>query len=110
MEIPVAREHENPCLDCGVCCSAFRVTFYWAEADDAPGGRVPVALTNQLGPATRCMKGTDTYAPRCVALTGVVGGRVGCAIYENRPSPCREVTVGDDFCNRARARFGLPPV
>lgn len=100
----------NPCQSCGACCSAFRVAFYWAEGDDAPGGTVPIALTNQLSPSTRCMKGTDTYAPRCIALAGTVGECTACTIYEKRPSPCREVAVGDEFCRKARLRFGLPPV
>ncbi|HBP8873638.1 TPA: YkgJ family cysteine cluster protein, partial [Escherichia coli] len=25
----------NPCMRCGACCAFFRVSFYWAEADDA---------------------------------------------------------------------------
>ncbi|NMF88320.1 hypothetical protein [Aromatoleum petrolei] len=28
----------NPCLDWGVRCVNFRVSFYWGEGDDAPGG------------------------------------------------------------------------
>lgn len=99
---------DNPCLTCGACCAAFRVAFYWAEADDAPGGIVPVDLTNSLPPSKRCMKGTDTYEPRCIALDGPVGDCVSCRIYEQRPSPCREVTAGSDQCNRARTRYGLP--
>ena len=59
---------DNPCLTCGACCATFRVAFYWAEADDAPGGTVPANLTHSLPPNRRCMKGTDTYEPRCVAL------------------------------------------
>ena len=36
----------NVCQPCGACCAHFRVSFYWAEADDAPGGFVPAALTD----------------------------------------------------------------
>ena len=39
----------NPCMTCGACCAYFRVSFYWAEADDA-GGPVPSALTEPLTP------------------------------------------------------------
>ncbi|EER5964904.1 YkgJ family cysteine cluster protein, partial [Escherichia coli] len=39
----------NPCMTCGACCAFFRVSFYWAEADDA-GGKVPVSLTEQISP------------------------------------------------------------
>lgn len=102
--------HDSPCLMCGACCSSFRVSFYWAEADDSPGGTVPTELTNSLPPSRRCMKGTDTYAPRCIALQGTVGEGVSCSIYAHRPSPCHEVQVGDDQCQRARAKHGLPPL
>ncbi|MGN2398423.1 YkgJ family cysteine cluster protein, partial [Klebsiella quasipneumoniae] len=46
----------NPCMTCGACCAYFRVSFYWAEADDA-GGLVPAALTEPLTPFLRCMSG-----------------------------------------------------
>lgn len=52
--------------------------------------------------------GTDTYAPRCIALQGTVGKGVSCSIYAHRPSPCHEVQVGDGQCQRARAAHGLP--
>lgn len=106
---------ENPCLSCGACCAAFRVSFYWTEADDAPGGRVPAALTERLNAHLRCMKGTNTNAPHCEMLLGGVPGGL-CRIYENRPSPCREVEPfgadgqPDAKCRRAREIHGLPPL
>ena len=95
------------CQRCGACCAHFRVSFYWGEADDAPGGRVPVALTRQVTPQLRCMAGTDAKPVRCIALQGEVGQAVGCSIYALRSSTCREVQPGDAQCLRARAAFGL---
>lgn len=100
----------SPCLSCGACCSSFRVTFYWAESSAHPDGHVPVALTNSVGPVTRCMQGTDVPAPRCVALAGTVGECVSCTIYAQRPSVCHEVQPGDTFCHKARLRHGLAPL
>lgn len=80
----------NPCMTCGACCAYFRVSFYWAEADDA-GGLVPSALTEPLTPFLRCMSGTNQRQNRCAALSGDIGDAVHCTIYENRPSPCREI-------------------
>ena len=97
----------DSCQSCGACCAAFRVSFYWAEADDAPGGHVPVTLTEELTPHLRCMRGTHSRAPRCVALDGEVGGAVACRIYPQRPSPCREVIPGDERCRRAQELRGL---
>ncbi|MEN9560715.1 MAG: hypothetical protein RLZZ502_1926 [Pseudomonadota bacterium] len=106
----------NPCLNCGACCSTFKVSFYWAEADDVEGGKVPAALTNQCHLMSRCMKGTDASAPRCIALTGIVGDEVACSVYELRPSPCRtfnfhgENGMPNPRCNEARAKHGLPSI
>ena len=84
---------DNLCLSCGACCAHFRVSFYWAEADDAPGGYVPTGLTEKVNAHLCCMSGTQGKPPRCVALSGEVGKQVACTIYERRPSPCREFNV-----------------
>ncbi len=84
---------ENPCVSCGACCAHFRVSFYWTESDDVPGGIVPSALTERVNLHMRCMSGTQGHPPRCVALSGEVGVKVACTIYENRPSPCREFDI-----------------
>ncbi|MEJ5225314.1 MAG: YkgJ family cysteine cluster protein [Anaerolineales bacterium] len=113
---------ENPCLTCGACCAFARVSFYWGEADDAPGGTVPAALTEDITPFYRAMRGTNQKQPRCIALHGVVGQAAHCTIYEKRPSPCRgfgiqfidgKVLATPDelaHCNHARAIHGLPPI
>ena len=103
----------NPCLSCGACCAQFRVSFYWGEADDAPGGHVPVALTEQIHAHLRCMRGTNDNPPRCACLSGEVGKHVACTIYDLRPSPCWEFNVYEDDgtqserCLRLRAQLGL---
>lgn len=108
-------ELSNPCVSCGACCAHFRVSFYWAEADDA-GGLVPTELTEPLSLLMRNMRGTNDRAPRCVALQGDIGGCVSCGIYEQRPTPCREFSMSGEegihnkACDRARARYGLPPL
>lgn len=89
----------NPCMTCGACCAYFRVSFYWAEGDDA-SGRVPASLTEPVTPFLRCMAGTNQKQPHCKALIGTPGENVSCAIYENRPSTCREFSIS----------YGLPPL
>ncbi len=101
---------ESPCTGCGACCAHFRVSFYWGEADDHPDGTVPAALTERISPFLVAMRGTLSEPPRCVALQGEVGGEVGCAIYAQRSSSCRELLPGEDKCVRARQRHGLPPL
>lgn len=98
---------ELDCQQCGACCAFFRVSFYWAEADDAPGGTVPAHLTTDISPHHRCMQGTQAKPARCVSLVGEVGRQVGCGIYTQRSSSCKEVMPGDEQCLKARRHHGL---
>jgi uncharacterized protein len=100
---------EHPCLTCGACCASFRVDFSACETQ-AGGGDVPDGLAVEVTGHTARMRGTDHAQPRCAALTGKVGARAACGIYEWRPSPCREFEAGSDACERARRRFQLPPL
>jgi uncharacterized protein len=103
-----ARDALSTCQTCGACCASFRVDFSVHELDES-GGQVPSGLSVEVRAQTCRMRGTDHSPPRCAALTGQVGGQVGCGIYEWRPSPCREFEEGSDACHRARSRHGLPP-
>lgn len=79
-------------------------------------GGVPDALALPLVGRLMRMRGSDDTQPRCVALTGELGVQVGCSIYSERPSPCRDFApyaalgIGDDACARARRRHGLRPL
>lgn len=107
------------CLNCGACCAAFRVDFDIAELS---GGRMPWGqgvrreMTVPVAGSLVRMRGTDGLPPRCVALAGTIGEAVSCAIYAERPGPCREFSplaefgIGDDACRRARRMHGLPPL
>ncbi|ADU99143.1 YkgJ family cysteine cluster protein [Alicycliphilus denitrificans] len=99
----------HPCLSCGACCASFRVDFSVHETEDL-GGSVPRGLAVEVTEHTARMRGTDHARPRCAALTGQVGQRAACGIYEWRPSPCREFEAGSEACNRARRRYQLPPL
>ncbi len=107
------RPPQNPCLRCGACCTVFRASFYWAEADDATRGGVPAALTVRVGALRRAMRRRPDG--RCVALRGEPGSRVFCTIYERRPSVCRsfephwQAGCEGSRCLEARRRLGLPP-
>jgi Fe-S-cluster containining protein len=85
------------------------VSFYWAEAE-ARG--LAEKLTEKLDHFQSCMAGTNQVRPhcRCEALRGTVGQCVTCAVYDQRPSPCRDLTLGSAQCQQARVAYGLPPV
>ena len=104
------------CLSCGACCAAFRVDFHCSDLATAEHPGVPEKLTVALTATLVRMRGTDEAPPRCVALEGRIGQQVCCAIYEQRPGPCRDFApyaplgIGDDACDRARRRHGLSPL
>jgi len=62
------------------------------------------------------MRGTLVAPIRCIALRGDVGRYAQCSIYEQRPSPCRELLpawengAASPQCDRARGLHGLPPL
>lgn len=102
-------QQPHPCLSCGACCASFRVDFSVHELEGM-GGHVPAGLAVEVNGSTCRMRGTDHLPIRCAALTGQVGQKVACGIYEWRPSPCHELEAGSLACERARARHGLPPL
>ena len=106
------------CTHCGACCATYLVTFSRQELDTEPGGWVPTEFANDDSIFSRCakMRGTQHHPRRCVALRGTIGVDVSCAIYEQRPSPCRDFSQeadeghGDARCGDARRFHGLPPL
>lgn len=103
----------HPCLTCGACCSAYRVSFYWTET--LPESfNVPTELTERVNSFYAAMK--VSQGQRCIALQGEVGQQVSCSIYQNRSSTCREFKASYEFgekiesCDQARARFQLRPL
>lgn len=98
------------CQQCGACCATFRVSFYFGETDQVPGGTVPADLVEPISPFHVAMRGTNHPQPHCQQLSGTVGQAVGCQIYPLRSSTCREVQPGDEHCHKARAHHGLPPL
>lgn len=97
------------CQTCGACCASFRVDFSVFESE-THGGSVPEGLALPLNGSLCRLRGTDHARPRCAALSGRIGEKVGCGIYEWRPNPCREFAEGSEACEQARRRHGLPPL
>ncbi len=78
----------------------------------APQGGVPRELVNPVAKAF-CMKGTDSFPPRCIALEAELGQAVRCTIYDQRPLVCREFNeyepdgLPNPTCFKLRGR--VPP-
>lgn len=99
----------SACTACGACCASVRVDFAVQELL-SEGGTVPDGLAVAVTDHTARMRGTDHARPRCAALTGRIGERATCGIYEWRPNPCREFEEGSAACAQARLRHGLAPL
>lgn len=108
----------HPCQKCGACCAAYRVSFYWREAEKSDHTfPVPSHYWEESDPQLRSMKGTSQkHQPKCIALKGRVGDFVKCEIYLNRPSPCKQFKASYENgiyqprCDEARAKHGLKPL
>ena len=106
----------HPCQQCGACCAAFRVAFYWAEAQPENPDGVPAELAVITRPNMLAMRGTDEPDIRCIALRGKVGEQTHCTIYVQRPSPCRDLKASyengehSQQCDRAREIHGMLPL
>lgn len=99
---------EYLCDGCGACCRTFPVFASGPDAAREPriaaeGRSLPAHLTTdrwtyQLFPLP--------FHDACCFLDG--GSR--CTIYPTRPDVCRAFPAGNDQCQAARARTGLPPL
>ena len=107
--------NKNYCLDCGACCSHYVVNFPKKESQ-SNNGWVPVKFTEKFDSKTINMIGRKKYAGSpCICLSGEVGKKVSCDIYESRPSVCRDFNimsasgVQNSKCKKARKAKGLTP-
>lgn len=113
--LETAKDWVHPCIKCGACCGTYRVLFDVSELTLDPYN-VPKELTEKVEGSTLAMMGTNSSHPRCIALSGRIGKSVGCSIYLNRPSCCREFTASfedgqrNPRCDQARRGKGLKPL
>ena len=89
------------CQSCGACCAYSADWPRFSLESDEELDRIPAELVASDLSGMRC------EADRCTALLGIVGERVGCAIYAARPHVCRACEPGDDECLMARAAHGI---
>ena len=111
---------DNPCITCGACCVKYQVSFYWGEAEPSESAHpVPKEYFDDRSSFYRVLKRKKDSAGnlRCIALEGEVGKKVGCGIYENRPTPCRDFNFSHEDgvtpeprCDEARVSIGLLPL
>lgn len=92
-------DSETPdCQNCGVCCA-----YYESVGVDRTEKNFPFLLESDLLQKDEYgnfeMKNENN---RCVALSGELGGKVHCSVYEQRPNACRDYVAGAGKCQIAR--------
>ena len=107
-------EGELDCQDCAACCreAYHSVTISKRE----PVIRLHPELVVDRGSYIELARTDDPRGNRCAALRGgpaidasisTDSERYTCAIYGDRPRPCRELENGGPHCLTARRRIGL---
>ena len=104
MSAPPQSRVPSPCQSCGACCAYSAEWPRFSTETDAELARIPDAL---IDPSLSRMR---SVGERCSALSGEIGTFTACTIYAIRPEVCRACVAGDDACQMARARHGLPPL
>ncbi len=109
--------HPEPvydCVTCGACCynpDQNREIDYVDYIEIDPHDRIMkkpelvrrlVVLDHKLRPHMRL-----NQHQRCVALGGRLGAQVGCGIYRERPTVCREFEAGSKDCKKYRRERGI---
>ena len=89
------------CRRCGACCSFSKWWPALALGNMAERTRIPDAVLRHDGAHMLC------FGDRCSALSGVVGTRVECAVYEVRPDSCRAFRPGGPACLMVREKLGV---
>jgi Fe-S-cluster containining protein len=94
----------SPCNACGACCAYSSDWPRFTTEDDVALDHLPREFVAGNMSGMRC------DGARCSALLGHVGVSTSCAVYAHRPDVCRACEPGDDACQMARAKYGLPPL
>jgi len=112
----VTERDDHDCRACGACCvnlpsNAAEGFAWWVEiaADDRILARRDLVQKLVVYDAAAVPHLRVLDDGRCAALRGALGRSTRCAIYHDRPSPCRRVQPGDALCRRYRIEHGLTP-
>ena len=98
------------CLTCGACCQSLLCVgvrpsdkvdagLYWDITSE--GENEELVVDRYL------RRDGETLA--CAALSGTIGERVACTIYETRPKMCHHFDAGSDRCHAIRRAYGIEP-
>lgn len=98
------------CTACGVCC-AFALMVPVTMADSERLSDIVEITFDSEHPdiAVDRVLSRSRENGHCINLQGNLGEEIGCRIYEDRPSVCREFEAGSDRCHEYRRIYGIEP-
>ena len=99
------------CDCCGACCKGALIV----EADYLDALREPRLLGADVTGRRTTMAELAEDDGRCILLAAnrpcqFLSPDGHCTIYPTRPNNCVGMEAGDDQCQEARSRLGLPPL
>ncbi len=97
------------CETCGLCCSMFPSVQLTSQDILSSANYWEITVNTNIGEeivVDKLLRRSGENGS-CVSLSGTVGEKVGCTIYENRPSACRKFEAGSDRCHALRRLSGL---
>lgn len=109
-----AKTESEHCQDCGACCAYFKVNCTSEEIKKNEFLQKNSVKKVIFFEKKYYLKGTENFKNRCNFLDGVVGEKVFCNEYLNRPQSCRDFSIMDKNgkinkrCTKARAFHNLP--
>jgi Fe-S-cluster containining protein len=107
---PDAAKAIPDCVTCGVCCN-FALFAQVKQSETARLDQfIEITLdgrNNEIPIDAALARNMETGS--CVYLIGTLGERVGCGIYDTRPSVCRDFDPGSPRCHEYRRMYGLEP-
>jgi len=119
--MPVRSKVLKPdCRACGLCCAAlYADNESWADLTDEDIAALPKRWKKYALPVTPGWAFTENhyaFATKydkdgntvCVGLKGTLARKVSCALYENRPSVCRDsIQPGNKDCKTLRSKYAM---
>jgi Fe-S-cluster containining protein len=108
--ITPADEPIPECVTCGACCASL------LRVDVAPDNPISSSdCWDIIKEGENCEFIVDRIIKRkqedlsCTALEGMVGDKVTCRVYDDRPRMCRKFEAGSDRCHAVRRAYGIEP-
>ena len=103
------------CQSCGACCHNHLSNVRQGLDDyDEVNVRSPLLEDDEIAHKYTFVRKGKHYMrmvsdkPRCIALEGTVGERVGCTVYSQRPSICRQFEAASEGCLKSRREQKIP--